>query len=249
MVKAPFRKIKIAIVPIGNDNCCSDALAIAKALAEEVILVGVVKINEGEPVSGGNQAARKVRKRLMELREDPAVRFKSTVVVSETPWKDMLEVITHEKPELLVVEWKNDTLSSGLPMQEVLSNSLVNVLVVRGTTTHKFEKTLVAVRGGPHAELALQVGLNLHPAQLDVLHLSISGVEDEAPFKGYKRILSQIPEINPRSITTDDVAKTLFEEATAYDLVILGTSANSAFGGPSIGPVAARLLRENLRRQ
>lgn len=244
-MKAPFRKIKIAIVPIGNDNSGSSALAIAKALAEEVILVGVVKINEGEPVSGGTQAARQVRKRLFELGEGFSVRYKSTLVVSETPWKDMLAVIAKEKPELLVVEWKNDMLSSGMPIQEVLSNSSVNVLVVRGATTQKFDKTLIAVRGGPHAELALQVGLNLHPAQLDVLHLSLSGVEDEAPFKGFRRILNQIPEINPRSITTDDVAKTLFEEANAYDLVILGTSASSAVGGPSIGPVATRLLRDS----
>lgn len=244
-MKAPFRKIKIAIVPIGNDNSGSSALSIAKALAEEVILVGFVKINEGEPVSGGTQAARQVRKRLFELGEGFSVRYKSTLVVSETPWKDLLAVIAKEKPELLVVEWKNDMLCSGMPIQEVLSNSSVNVLVVRGATTQKFDKTLVAVRGGPHAELALQVGLNLHPAKLDVLHLSLSGVEDEAPFKGFKRILNQIPEINPRSITTDDVAKTLFEEANAYDLVILGTSASSTVGGSSIGPVATRLLRDS----
>jgi glucosyl-3-phosphoglycerate synthase len=244
-MKAPFRKIKTAIVPISSGKNGGTALAMAKALAEEVVLVGVVAINQGESVSGGAQAARQVRKRLMELREGPAVRFKSTVIVSETPWRDMKDMIVHEKPDLLVVEWENGKSASGIPLQEVLSNSLVNVVVVRGSTPLKFERTLVAVRGGPHAELALQVGLNLHPAQLDVLHISLTGAENDAPFKGFKHILHQIPEINPRSIVTDDVAKALFEEANHYDLVILGTSASGALGGPSIGPVAERLLRDS----
>jgi len=244
-MKAPFRKIKTAIVPIGSGKSGGTALAMAKVLAEEVVLVGVVAINKGESVSAGAQAARQVRKRLLELREGPTVRFKSTVIVSETPWRDLQEIIVHEKPDLLVVEWENGKLASGIPLLEVLSNSLVNVVVVRGPVPLKYEKTLVAVRGGPHAELALQVGLNLHPAQLDVLHISMTGAENDAPFKGFKSILTQIPEINPRSIVTDDVSKTLFEEANHYDLVILGTSASSAIGGPSIGPVAERLLRDS----
>lgn len=245
-MKTPVRKIKTAIVPIGSGKSGGTALAMAKTLAEEVILIGVVTIHKGESVSAGAPAAREVRKHLMELREGPSVRFKSTVIVSETPWRDMQEVILHEKPDLLVVEWENGKLSCGLPLLEVLSNSIINVLTVRGAAQLKFAKTLVAVRGGPHAELALQIGLNLHPDQLDVLHISLrKSAENDAPFKGYKHILHQIPEINPRSIVTDDVAKTLFEEANAYDLVILGTSASAANGGPSIGPVAERLLRDS----
>jgi glucosyl-3-phosphoglycerate synthase len=244
-MKAPFPKIKTAIVPIGLDKDDSSALAMAKALAGEVVLVGVVTVHNDEMVSAGARAARSVRKRLMELSEGPQVRFKSSIIVSETPWVDLQNLILHEKPELLVVAWKNGILTIDIPVVEVLSNIHVNVLVVGGRKPNNFDKTLVAVRGGPHAELALKVAISMKPAQLDVLHISIASAQNDAPFKGYKRILSQLPQVNPRSIVTDDVSKTLFQEAETYDLVILGTTASGSFGGPSIGPVAEHLLRDS----
>ncbi|MEN6571131.1 MAG: glucosyl-3-phosphoglycerate synthase [Anaerolineaceae bacterium] len=244
-MKTPFRKVKMAIVPVGTEKNDEASLTIAKALAREVILVGIVAIEKGESVSAGAQTARAVRKRLMKLGETPNVHFKSTIIVSETPWRDMEEVITREKPELIVVDWGNDRLTCGLPLPDVLSNSLVDVIVVRGSAALKFQKTLVAVRGGPHAELALKTAITLKPDHLDVLHISLTGADNDAPFKGYKKVLTQIPEINPRSIVTDDVSRTLFEEAEKYDLVILGTTASGTFGGPTIGPVAAHLLHDS----
>jgi len=206
-MKAPFPKIKTAIVPIGLDKDDSSALAMAKALAGEVVLVGVVTVHNDEMVSAGARAARSVRKRLMELSEGPQVRFKSSIIVSETPWVDLQNLILHEKPELLVVAWKNGKLTIDIPVFEVLSNIHVNVLVVGGRRPNNFDKTLVAVRGGPHAELALKIAISMKPAQLDVLHISIASAQNDAPFKGYKRILSQLPQVNPRSIVTDDVSK------------------------------------------
>lgn len=244
-MKTPFRKLKTAIVPIGNDGSGETALNLAAAIASEVVLVGVVSIKKGESVSAGAAEARSVRKRLMDLSNGPRIRFKSTILVSEEPWVDLMDVITHEKPELMVVEWKDEKISGDLPVGAVLSNSLVNVLVIRGRAPLKYEKTLVAVRGGPHGELALKVAITLQPAHLDVLHISRVGAADDAPFKGYMRILNQIPEINPRSIVTDDVSRTLFQEAENYDLVVLGTTSSDSYGGPVIGPVALHLLQDS----
>jgi glucosyl-3-phosphoglycerate synthase len=244
-MKNSLPKSKIAIVPIGTEKTGEAALTIATALAKEVILVGIVAIEKGGSVSAGAQTARKVRTRLMKLGEAPNVSFKSTIIVSETPWRDLEEVITQEKAELVVAEWGDDKLTSGLSLAEVLSNSIVNVLIVRGASELKFQNTLVAVRGGPHAELALKTAITLRPNHLDALHILLAGAENDAPFKGYEKILSQIPEINSRSIVTDDVSKTLYEEAEKYDLVILGTTASDAFGGPTIGPVASQLLRHS----
>ena len=101
------------------------------------------------------------------------------------------------------------------------------------------------MRGGPYAELAFEAGLGLHPAQMDVLHLALTGAANDAPFKGLKHILRHIPEVNLRSITTDDAVKTIFEESQHYDIVILGATASKSAGGSSIGLVAEKLLRES----
>jgi len=197
----PLQKIKTVLVPIGTGQAGQAALAIAQIIAEEVVLVGVVPIPKGESVSAGAQTARLVRKRLLSL-SSATVRFKSNVIVSESPCKDLQNVISFEKPDLFIVEWKDGQILCGLPVSDVLSNLPCDVAVVRGTTPPKLERTLIAVRGGPYAELALQAGMSLHPTQLDVLHLALTGAVNDAPFKGLKHILRHIPEVNLRSITT-----------------------------------------------
>ena len=167
------------------------------------------------------------------------------MIVSEKPWKDLSAVISAEKPDLFIVEWKDGQISCGIPISDVLSHSLCNVAIIRGSKQVKMEKTLIAVRGGPHAELALSVGIGLNPVKLDVLHLSLKGNVNDAPFKGLKHILKQIPEVNLRSIVTDDSSKTIFEESNQYDLVVLGVTASKSLGSSLHGPVAEKLLRDS----
>jgi len=240
-MKAALRKIKTAIVSIGVGDTGLAALTLARAIAEEVILVGVVPIAPGESVSAGAQTARLIRKRLLSL-SDPTTRFKSTVIVSETPWIDLQTVVSAEEPDLFLIEWEQDKLQSGLPISDVLSHSLCDVVIVRGATTIKTDRILIAVRGGAHAEFAFRVGMAMQHDQMDVLHLAFSGVVNDAPFKGLKHILNQIPEVNLRTIPTDDATRTIFDESHHYDMVIMGASASKGVGGSYIGPVAERLL-------
>jgi len=237
-------KLKTALVPIGLEDTRQTVLTLAKSIADEVIMVGVVPIPEGESVSAGAETARQVRKRLMAL-SDSCTRFKSTVIVSETPWKDLQNVVSSEKPDLFIIEWNKGQGTCGISVSDVLSNTLCNVAIVRAVASVKSNRILIAVRGGPHAELAIQVGMGLNPDELDVLHLSLTNAADEAPFKGLKRILHQLPEIKFRSIITDDIQKSIFEEANHYDLVILGTTASKSQGNSLIGPVAEKMLRES----
>ena len=135
-MSGPLRKIKTALVPIGAGTDEQTALTLAQAIAGEVILVGLALIPAGEPVSAGTQTARQIRKRLLSL-SSPSIRFKSTVIVSETPWKDLQSVIAHEKPNLFIIEWKDGQTSCGIPIADVLSNSLCNVAIVRGASPIK----------------------------------------------------------------------------------------------------------------
>jgi len=240
----PLRKIKTVLVPIEPEVDGHAALEIAKTIGQEVVLIGIVPIAPGESVSMGAHAARLIRKRLLSL-SGPSMRFKSTVIVSESPWQDLQVVISSEKPDLLIMEWKEGQNPCGIPIEEIFSNSHCAVALVGGSPPFKFNRTLVAIRGGPYAELALRVGMGLHSAQLDVLHLALMGVVNDAAFKGMNRILKYLPEVNLRSITTNDVAEVIFTESSRYDMVILGASASRNLGGHSIGSVAEKLLRES----
>jgi len=244
-MKTSLRSIKTVLVPIGPGTDGRTALTIAQTIAGEVVLVGVVPIARHESISAGAQLARQVRKRLLSMSKGPAIRFKSTVIVSETPWKDLQSVIVQDKPDLLMVEWKDGQASCGIPLPDILSSSLCDIAILRGGAHIKLDRALVAVRGGPYAELAFRIGMGLHPAKLDVLHLALTGALNDAPFKGLKHILRHIPEANLRSITTDDAARTIFEESKHYGIVISGVTASKSLGGLSIGPVAERLFRDS----
>jgi hypothetical protein len=226
----PLRKFRTALVPIEPGAGGQTALAIAKAIAKEVVLVGIVPIVAGESVSVGSQAARLIRKRLLSL-NGPEIRFKSTVIVSESPWKDLQNVISSEKPDILIIEWTDGQNPCGVSIADVLSNSLCDVAIIHGARQLKYDRTLIAVRGGPYAELALRVGMCLHPAQLDVLHLALAGAENDAPFQGIMHILRHLPEVNLRSIRTNDPVQAIFEEAAHYDMVVLGATASRSKGG------------------
>lgn len=243
-MSARLQIIKTALVPVGTGDQGQGALKLAQAIAEKVILVGVAPVEAGESLSAGASVAREIRKRLFSL-NDPNTNMKSTVIVSEKPWEDLKSVIAQEKPDLLIVEWEDARIRCGIPVTEVLSNSLCDVAIFRGAYPIQLDRALVAVRGGPHAELAFQIGMGLHPEQMDVLHLALPGAVDDAPFKGLKHILRQMPEVGLRSIVTDDIARSIFEESKQYSLVILGATAGNSLGISSIGPVAERMLRES----
>jgi glycosyltransferase involved in cell wall biosynthesis len=235
---------KTVLIPIGIDSDGHALLNLAQAIAEETILVGVATIPPGEPLSPGAKVARQIRKRLLSL-SSSTIRFKSTVIVSNTPWEDLQKIITQEKPDLFMIEWRDGRISFNTSISDVLSNSLCNVAIVRVADPIKFDRALIAVRGGPYAELAFQVGIRMHPGQMDVLHLALPSAVNDAPFKGLKHILKQIPEVNLRSIVTEDVAKTILEESNHYDIVVLGATAGKSIGRSNIGPVADKLLRES----
>lgn len=237
-------RIKLALVPIGLGNDGQDAFHAARLIAEEVLLVGIVPIARGQSVSAGAEQARAVRKQLMSM-SGANVRFKATVIVSPAVWKDLQGIIANEAPDLLVMEWRDGKTPWGDPIANILVNPVCNVAIVRGSLRSRPQRTLVPIRGGPYAELAFQIGMNLRSQQLDVLHITLTGAETDAPFKGMKYILSQIPEANLRSMTTDDAVTTIIEESRRYDTVVLGATAGKSTGGAMIGPVAERLLNES----
>ena len=236
--------IKTALVPIGLGSDGEQALALAHNIASEVILVGIVPIAEGQSISAGAQTARQIRKRLLSL-SSTNIRFKSSVIVSETPWDDIKNVIHDEEPDILVLEWKDGNTIWGEPVARLLMNPVSNLAIVRGKMPATPGKTMVAVRGGPYAELAMQVGTCLLSSQLDILHVAIQGTETDAPFKGMSGFIKQIPGSNLRSITSDDVSRTIFDEANNYNVVILGVTASHATGTSLIGPVAEKLLSDS----
>src|SRR3989338_7238235 len=179
---APLRRV---VVPVVHGSDGAAALAAARALAREVVLVGLVRIAPEEPLSAGAAAARGVRRLLRALAPpgQSGLRAKARVRVSRAPWADLLTVLASEQPDLLLLEWDGHFAALGVSVSEVLAHPPCDVALVRGPFPPAPGRVLVPMRGGPHAELALRVGLSLRPSELTALHLTRAGsAESDAPF-------------------------------------------------------------------
>ncbi len=246
MNKRRFAPIRTTLVPILYGCDYETALAAARALALDVVLVGLVHIPAEEPLSAGSTKARQVRKLLRELADGKQVRSKSAVLVSHGPWADLLEVIESEKPDLLLLEWQCHFDSLGITVAEALTRPPCDVALVRGPFPKELNRVLLSVRGGPHAELALRVGLSLRPHQLTSLHLTLPDqAATDAPFRGLEQVLKRLPEVKTESAITADPAGAIVERAGEFDLVVMGATAQPLVSNATLGQVADRVLQES----
>jgi glucosyl-3-phosphoglycerate synthase len=243
-----YPRLRRILVPIVHGCDAPTALDLASTLASEVILQGLVRVAEGESLSGATQRAREVRSVLRRLVDSSAggARARTRVQVTETPWLDLLPVLRTEDPDSLVLEWPNHLQGLAAEVDEILAAPLCDTLIVRGPLPRPVRRVLVPVRGGPHAELAVRVGLRLHSEQLTVLHLTpLGGPAEDAPFLGLQHVLPRLPEVELRTEVTQDPAETILQASQGYDAVVLGTSARPQDQRPTLGRVARRLLDES----
>ena len=77
MKRHAFPSVRLALVPVVHGCDGTAALAAAQALAAEVVLVGLVPIMDGRPLSAGMPLARQVRRRLHEIAPQPGGRVRS----------------------------------------------------------------------------------------------------------------------------------------------------------------------------
>ncbi len=233
-------------VPVLHGCECQDALQAAYRLAADVVLIGVVYVPPQQPLSAGAYEARQVRRRLRALSSGEQVRFKSQVHVSHTPWQDLTLAIAADEPDLLLLDWPCQLEALHVTAAEVLTRPPCDIALVRGPLPEHIEHVLVPVRGGPHAELSLRVGLSAHPIDITALHLtSRQKGETDAPFRGLEQIFKSLPEVKTLSaLSSADPAQTIIEQAQQADLIVMGATAQPLRSKVSLGDVADQVLKE-----
>jgi nucleotide-binding universal stress UspA family protein len=250
-----FQPIHTVLVPIIYGDESLDALHAALYLAQHVILVGLVRVPEGESISAASSAARDLRQRLSELSVtiDPAVvgsdlTIHSQVYVSATPWQDLCQAARELNPDLLLLDWDSNLYALGMAAADVLHDVPCNVALLRGVLPQTIGRVLLPIRGGPHADLAVRIGLSFSDAAYTVLHLRRPNAPTvgDAPFRGLQQILPQLQGVETLYVMTDDPAERILEQSRSYDLVIMGATALPLTDATSLGSVADRVLRESM---
>jgi glucosyl-3-phosphoglycerate synthase len=243
--RSGLASLRRVLVPVIHGCDSSAAVRFARALGAEAVLLGMVRMQAGEPLSAGASRAREVRMLLRVLTQEGHGHFKARVRVSHAPWADLCAVIARDNPNLLLLEWGGHLEALGITAEQALDEPPCDVAILRGPLPERPLQVLVPVRGGPHAELALRVGLALRAEMLVPLHLRRDpSAPTEAPFRGLEHVLRQMPDARLRVETTSDPAQTILDQAGGVDLVVLGATAQPLSSRASLGLVADRVLRE-----
>lgn len=242
-----FTPIHTIFVPLVHEGPGLHALDIARLFDAEITLVGVVVVPPEQSLSTGAVAARALRRLLRIFGRDDRITGKSQVIVSYEPWHELSKMLQDAGPDLLCLEFEAHLKALHVTLNTVLTRPPCNVALVRGKITSKPNQVLVPVRGGPHAELALRVGLGLRSNGVTTLHIrNPDGPEAarDAPFKGLDRVLKQLPEVQKQFEATDDPVQVILQHAKQKDVIVLGSTAQPLSSSVSLGPVADRILRE-----
>ena len=225
------------------------ALDVARALDAQITLVGLVQVSPGESLSLGATAARKMRQQLRQLSDDAGIHIRSRVLVSHKVWNNLLTLIHDDEPDLLVLDWDEHIGPLGISISDALQRPPCNVALLRGVFPETPARILIPLRGGPHAELALRVGLSIKESLITTLHLNPPNPSEgkhtrvDAPFRGLQRVLSQLPEVDKQSLETDQPAQAILNKAPAYNLIILGATAQPLTSPVSLGSVADQVMK------
>lgn len=242
-----FSPFSTALVPVLADCDVTVAVDVACAVADEVILVGLVVASTERGLSANTQEARQLRHQMQQVAASRVGRIKAirqgNVLVTTEPWRELVRYVAQCPPDLLVLDQRSHPESLGMSVADILQSPPADVALVRGPFPNQPQRVLIPLRGGPHAELVLNLGLALHPLLLNALHLRPTGAttRHQAAFSGLNQVLRQMPEVRLNWEVTDDPVQTILSKAVHYDLVILGatTSLNSS---SSLGPVADAVL-------
>jgi glycosyltransferase involved in cell wall biosynthesis/nucleotide-binding universal stress UspA family protein len=242
-----FAPIHTILIPFIHGGPGSHALEAAQHFDAEIILVGVVVVPREESLSVGAVSARALRRILRIHGKDKRITSKSQIIVSYQPWDELSLLIQDENPDLLCLEYDAHLQALLVTAHDVLEHPPCDVALVRGRIPSRPNQVLVPVRGGPHAELAVRVGLGLHPKGVTTLHIRKPDDPEaggDAAFKGLARVLKQMSDVETRFEVTEDAAQLILQNASQKDVIILGTTARSDTSSVSLGPVADQILRE-----
>ncbi len=252
-----FQPVRTVVVPVFPDEGYTDVYDTALAIAQHVVLVGIVPVADEASISGAAGQARIVRQRMLEIAADVAISAHPKVSVSVNPWQELVQAVRELRPDLLLLDMGVHLQALGVAADEVLANTPCSLALLRGSLHNETgdldirpidaKRILMPVRGGPNAELAVRLGLAFPHAAHTALHARPAApqVNDDAPFRGLQRVLPQLHGLELQEVVTDDAPAHITAAAANYDLVILGAPILPQADVDSVGGVADRLLRES----
>ena len=241
----------------------------------EISVVSVVEVPPGRELSSGARSARTARARLDALVSALPHRVHPLVRIDRSIGAAIRATASELHADLVLIGWSQVSpagrRSEGIVadvVRSVAEDGACNVGMLRLGRPGKPDRVLVAVRGGPHAELALATAGAIASAwdlPVTVVHVMPPGLTHQARSESERSLLAMARGHVPGELRrvvreATDVVTAIREETGPGDLLLLGasisgagstgTSATAAFEDSAaleshpMGEVPARLVKE-----
>jgi nucleotide-binding universal stress UspA family protein len=230
-----------------------------------VVALGVVEIPEDVALTEGAVPARMHRQLLGRLRRlglAPTLELRTIVRVSRQVWEGIVETAQEERADLILLGWKGWTASQDAifsrTIDQAVKNAPCDIAVVSRLNPTCCRRVLVPVRGGPHAALALQLGLGLAERSggtVTALRVESEGrsqrelAEEAEEFQAVVATSSRPGRTRELAVQGDSIEQAILAEAKSHEVVVMGAAAaagpDSLFG-PIADGIARRLDRQGL---
>ena len=247
------------LLPVVYPSEARDNLELAARLLHpqgKLVALKVVRVPEETSLSEGAAEAVNSRAALDEIRvmlPDSRVELKTLVRVSHRLSGGIIESVTAEGADLLLLPWKGSASSEaflfGRTIDRLVETPPCNLLVARVGDLSKCRKILLPVRGGPYAEFALQIANQLalsFAGEITVLHSEqrfVSPEFGEAFYAAFTRGLRFQPRVKRLLTVQGDPHEVILQEAQRHDLVIIGAGAGAEPHSFILGPVVEQIAR------
>ena len=222
----------------------------------KLVALKVIRVPEATSLSEGAAEAVDSRATLDEthaILPDPRVELKTLVRVSHHLSEGISESVAAENADLLILPWKGSASSDaalfGRTIDRLVESPPCNLLVARVGELANCKKILLAVRGGPYAEFALQIAEQLAlslAGEITVLHCVQHLASPEFSESLYGDFIGGLrfkPNVKRLVTVEGNPQEIILQEAQRHDLVIIGATAGAEPHSFILGPIVEQFAR------
>jgi glucosyl-3-phosphoglycerate synthase len=236
------------LIPVANPATAEELVRLGADLLDprvgELTALGIVEVPEDMALSDGATRARQAR-RLLQRVLDYAPRgttIRPVVRIGRRAAEGIVEAAIELEADLVIFGWGGGRMGTAErrpgtvfspTIDAVVRRPPCDIAVVKQRAAVEIRRILVPVRGGPHAELALEFADTLarrHGARVTVLHVLPPGVGAAVRAQA-ERALAALVRQRARGHAeglvreASNVRNAILKEAETADLVIMGASA------------------------
>ena len=235
------------VIPVANPATAQELIRLGAALLDprggELTALGIVEVPEGMPLSEGATRARHARRllqRVLDFAPD-GVAIQPIVRIGRRAAEGIVEAAAELEADLIVFGWGGrsqngrDPGASGfsVTIDEVLRESPCDIAVVKHRGVRELRRVIVPVRGGPHAELALQLAgaiAERNEAVVAALHIVPPGITLAVRAQAERALSAFVRQHVGARVETlvreaSNVRAAILREADRSDVVVMGAAA------------------------